>query len=80
MASIGTSIDEWSISVDLEGSDSDQSVLLFLNLHEKTAKKKTRGICIKKADDSAKSRIGSFSNTSLEFHYYTNPFGSNVGD
>lgn len=39
MASIGTSIDEWPISVDLERSDSNQSDILFMNLHGKTAKK-----------------------------------------
>ena len=38
MASVSTSIDEWPISMDMEGSDTDQNEILFLNLHGKTAK------------------------------------------
>lgn len=38
MTSVSTSIDEWPLSVDLEGSDTGQSEILFLNLHGKTAK------------------------------------------
>jgi hypothetical protein len=38
MASVVTSIDEWPISMNLEGNDSGQSEILFLNLYGKTAK------------------------------------------
>jgi len=38
MTSVISSIEEWPISMDLEGSDSGQSEISFLNLHGKTAK------------------------------------------